>query len=102
MRLHVAGVSNATLPSCGVLRRRDHRYYDPLGLPLHRARLDLRPIRTAFSRRGMCRRISRVPCFSLDACCAPYPGEILNDRFGSLRRGHGLFAVTWSARLSRC
>ena len=34
-----------------------------------------------------CRRISRVPCFSVDACCSPYPAGIFDARFGSSRRG---------------
>ena len=79
-----------TLPSDGVLRRRPHRYYDPLGLPLHRCRFGRRPGRVALPRRGPCRRISRVPCFSLDACCAPYPAGPCAGRFGSPRRSRGL------------
>jgi hypothetical protein len=63
------------LPSAGVLRHRPRRYYDPLGLPLHRGRTGTRPPRFASPRRGLCRRISRVPCSSLNACCAPYPGK---------------------------
>jgi hypothetical protein len=74
-----------TLPSDGVLRRRPRRYYDPLGLPLHRARSGTRPLRVASPRRGLCRRISRVPCLSLDACCAPYPAGPSGDHFGSSR-----------------
>jgi hypothetical protein len=50
------------------------RYYDPLGLPLHSARLRLRLIRVASPRHGPCRRASPVPHRSLNACCAPYPG----------------------------
>jgi hypothetical protein len=34
-----------TLPSCGVARRRDQRYYDPLGLPLRTPRFRLWLIR---------------------------------------------------------
>jgi len=79
-----------TLPSDGVLRRRPLRYYDPLGLPLHRVRFGRRPGRCALPRRGLCRRISRVPCSSLDACCAPYPAGSRDDRFGSSRRDRGL------------
>ncbi len=79
-----------TLPSDGVLRRRPHRYYDPLGLPLHRVRFGSRPGRVALPRQGPCRRISRVPCVSLDACCAPYPAGSCGDHFGSSRRSRGL------------
>jgi len=75
-----------TLPSGGVLRRRPHWYYDPLGLPLHRGPTGHRPPGFALPRRGLCRRISRVPCFSLDACCAPYPAGPSGARFGSSRR----------------
>jgi len=48
------------LPSLDVLRRRDRRYYDPLGLPLRSCRLHLWLIRQALSRRGQRRRTSRV------------------------------------------
>jgi hypothetical protein len=61
------------LPSAGILRHRPRRYYGPLGLPLHRGRTGTRPPRFASPRRGLCRRISRVPCSSLNACCSPYP-----------------------------
>jgi hypothetical protein len=49
------------------------RYFDPLGLPLHRGRLRHWLIRRASPRRGPCRRASRVPRSSVHACCAPYP-----------------------------
>ena len=45
----------------------------PLGLPLRSARLRTWLIRPALPRRRPRRRISRVPHFSLHACCAPYP-----------------------------
>src|SRR5688572_1717173 len=76
-----------TLPSDGVLRRRPHRYYDPLGLPLHRLRLAFSLFASRVPDSRPCRRISRVPRFSLDACCAPYPVGLPGDRFGSSRRG---------------
>ena len=75
-----------TLPSDGVLRRRPHRYYDPLGLPLHRSRLAISLFASRVPDSRPCRRISRVPCFSMDACCSPYPAGIFDDRFGSSRR----------------
>ena len=76
-----------TLPSDGVLRRRHLRYYDPLGLPLHRSRLAISLVASRVPDSRPCRRISRVPCFSFfDACCAPYPAGILDDHFGSSRR----------------
>jgi hypothetical protein len=62
-----------TLPSDRVLLRNPRRYYDPLGLPLHGARLRLRLIRATSPRPGLCRRVSRVPRSSLYACCSPYP-----------------------------
>ncbi len=62
-------------------------YYDPLGLPLHRYRLAISLVESRVPDLKLCRRISRVPCFSVDACCAPYPAGIFNDRFGPLRRG---------------
>jgi hypothetical protein len=55
--------------------RRHHQYYDPLGLPPNSARLHHRLIRSASPRRRPLRRASRVQCPSLNACCAPYPGE---------------------------
>ncbi len=76
-----------TLPSDGVLRRLLRRYYDPLGLPLHHSRLAISLFASCISDSRPCRRISRVPCFSVDACCSPYPAGILDDRFGSPRRG---------------
>ena len=75
-----------TLPSDGVLRRRPLQYYDPLGLPLHRYRLAFSLVDSRAPDLRPCRRISRVPCFSVDACCAPYPAGIFDDRFGSPRR----------------
>ena len=77
------------LPSLDVIRRRDRRYYDPLGLPLRSAPFRTRLIRHALSRRGRRRRISRVPHFSLNACCAPYPGEI-HRALRCMLGGHGL------------
>src|SRR4029079_12776852 len=62
-----------TLPSDRVLLRNHRRYYDPLGLPLHSARLRLCLIRATLPRPGPCRRVSRVPHSSLYACCSPYP-----------------------------
>ena len=60
----------------------DPRYYDPLGLPLRRARFRRRLIRAALPRPGLRRRASRVPFVSVHACCAPYPAE---TRRASLR-----------------
>ena len=70
-----------TLPSRHVMLRgvrsrgRGHglRYYDPLGLPLHRLRFRPGLIRTPLPRQRRCRRVSRVPRCSLHACCAQYP-----------------------------
>ena len=76
-----------TLPSDGVLRRHHQRYYDPLGLPLHHSRLAIGLVASCASDLRPCRRISRVPCFSVDACCSPYPAGILDNHFGSSRRG---------------
>src|SRR5690606_30404851 len=49
-------IDGATVPgvlrSRCVLRRSDRHYYDPLGLPLHGARLRLRLIRVVSPRRG--------------------------------------------------
>ena len=81
--VYVVVTTPGTLPSDGVLRRRHHRYYDPLGLPLHRSRLAISLVESRAPDLRPCRRISRVPCFSLDACCAPYPAGIFDDRFGS-------------------
>jgi hypothetical protein len=66
-------IEAGALPSRDVLRRRDRRYYGPLGLPLRGCRLRLRLIRRASPRRGLRRRVSRVPRFSLNACCSLYP-----------------------------
>src|ERR1700724_752259 len=62
-----------TLPSRDVVRRRDHRYYDPLGLPLRTTRFRLLLIRARSPRPRPRRRASRVPRLSLHTCCAPYP-----------------------------
>src|SRR4029077_1821918 len=62
-------------PSRGVMRRRDLRYYDPLGLPLGTPRFRLRLIRARLPRRRPHRRVSRVPRVSLHTCCAPSPAE---------------------------
>ena len=79
------------LPSGCVVLRRHRRYYDPLGLPLHSARLRLRLIRVASPRHGPCRRASPVPHRSLNACCAPYPGGTPRAFCsGLLRGGRGL------------
>ena len=64
------------LPSGRVLRRDHPRYYEPLGLPLCSARFRLGLIRATLPRRRRQRRASRVPHFSLHACCALYPAEI--------------------------
>src|SRR5205814_4870733 len=52
------------------------RYYGLLGLPLRSARFRLRLIRAALPRRRQRRRGSRVPHFSLHACCSQYPAGI--------------------------
>ncbi len=79
------------LPSGCVVLRRHRRYYDPLGLPLHSARLRLRLIRVTSPRHGPCRRASPVPHRSLNACCAPYPGGTRRAFCsGLLRGGRGL------------
>ena len=83
-------ITPRTLPSDGVLRRRHQRYYDPLGLPLHRSRLAISLVASRVCDCKPCRRISRVPCFSIDACCAPYPAGSCVGRFGSSRRSRGL------------
>ena len=84
--VYVVVTTPRTLPSDDVLRRRHHRYYDPLGLPLHRSRLAISLFGSRVSDSRLCRRISRVPCFSLDTCCAPYPAGSVDLRFGSVRR----------------
>jgi hypothetical protein len=77
-----------TLPSRGVVRRRDLRYYGPLGLPLRTPRLRLRLIRARSPRRRPRRRASRVPHVSLSTCCAPYPAGTPDGlRFSRLRPG---------------
>ena len=68
-------VTVRALPYPGVLLRRDPRYYDPPGLPLHSGRFRLRLMRRALPRLGPCRRVSPVPHPSLRACHRPYPGE---------------------------
>ena len=78
-----------TLPSRGVVRRRDPWYYDPLGLPLRTTRFRLRLIRVRLPRQRPRRRASRVPSLSLSTCCAPYPAGT-PDRLRSSSRGHGL------------
>jgi hypothetical protein len=66
-------IEAGALRSHGVVRRRDRHYYGPLGLPLRSGRLRHRLIRRALPRRRQRRRVSRVPRFSLNACCSPYP-----------------------------
>ena len=68
-------ITAGTSPSGRVVLRDHRQYYGPLGLPLHSARLHLRLIRATLPRRRPWRRVSRVPHFSFNACCAPYPGE---------------------------
>ena len=88
----VADVLTAgALPSCRVVRRGDHQYYDPLRLPLRRARFHARLIRATSPRPGLRRRVSRVPPSSVSACCAPYPAEIPHAyASGPECVGHGL------------
>ena len=71
-----ATTTAGTLPSRPVVRRNHHRYYDPLGLPLDGARFHHRLIRTTLPRRGRPRRVSPVPCRSLETCRSQYPGEV--------------------------
>src|SRR6266849_514913 len=75
------------LPSSGVTRLR--RYYEPLGLPLATVRFRSRLIRTAITRRGSARRVSRVPPLSFSTCCSPYPAET-SCPSGFASRGRGL------------
>jgi hypothetical protein len=74
------------LPSRRVLIRADHRYYDPLGLPLRAARLRTRLIRAAFVRHRLRRRVSPVPHQTLSTCRPPYPGEIRRTFSSGLSR----------------
>ena len=75
-RACAANVTTAgTLRSPRVVRREAHHYYGPLGHPLRTARFRDRLIRVARPRPGPRRRASRVPSFSVHACCAPYPAE---------------------------
>src|SRR6185436_14233825 len=85
LSLSTVATTAGTLPSERVIRRAHRRYYDPLGLPLRGARLRLRLIRATLSRQRLRRRTSRVPHFSFNACCAPYPGEISCSLFSDLR-----------------
>jgi hypothetical protein len=80
-----------TLRSTRVIRRGPPYYYGPLGFPLHRARFRRWLIRVALPRRRPRRRASRVSCFSVSACCAPYPAETCDACASGLRhRRHGL------------
>src|SRR5207237_1315774 len=85
LSLSTVATTAGTLPSGRVVLHVHPRYYDPLGLPLHGARLRLRLIRATSSRQRLRRRISRVPHSSFNACCAPYPGEISCSFFSGLR-----------------
>ena len=62
------------LPSRRVMLHADHRYYDPVGLPLPSARLHHRLIRAVFARRRPGRRVSPVPHQTVITCRSPYPG----------------------------
>ena len=75
-----------TLRSTRVIRRGPPYYYGPLGLPLRRARFRRWLIRVALPRRRPRRRASRVSCFSVSACCAPYPAETCDVCASGLRR----------------
>jgi hypothetical protein len=55
---------------------------DASDLRLRRYRLAFSLVGSRASDSRLCRRISRVPCSSLDACCAQYPAGIVDDRFG--------------------
>ena len=78
------------LPSRRVLLHADHRYYDPVGLPLHSARFHHRLIRPVSARQGVRRRASPVPCQTVCTCRRPYPGETPPADPGTGPEGHGL------------
>jgi hypothetical protein len=78
------------LPSRRVMLHADHRYYDPLGLPLPSARFHHRLIPAVFARRRPGRRASPVPAQTVRACHPPYPGGTRQADPGTGPDGHGL------------
>ena len=76
------------LPSRRVLLHADHRYYDPVGLPLHSGRFHHRLIRPVSARQAAQTGLScSVP--TLRACRRPYPEETPHNP-GTRRGRHGL------------
>jgi len=68
----------------------DHRYYDPLGLPLPSGRFHHRLIRPVFARRRPGRRVSPVPAQTMHTCRPPYPGRTRQADPGPGPARHGL------------
>src|SRR5229473_1946460 len=60
-----------------------------LGSATRAGRFRSRLIRTAITRRGSARRVSRVPPLSFSTCCSPYPAET-SCPSGFASRGRGL------------
>jgi len=68
----------------------DHRYYDPVGLPLPSTGLHHWLIPVVFARRRPGRRVSPVPHQTVIACRLPYPGRTHRADPGTGLDGHGL------------
>ena len=78
------------LPSRRVVLHADHRYYDPLGLPLPSKGFHHRLIPLVFARRRPGRRVSPVPDQTVHTCRLPYPGGTRQADPGTGPDRHGL------------